>query len=98
MVGIVGFDEKCDWLRNDFGVDLVINYKFEDVLVVLKKYCLNGIDIYFENVGGEIFDVVLILMNKFGRIFVCGLIFMYNDWLVFEFKMLKNILMKRFIV
>ena len=98
VVGIAGSDEKCDWLRNDLGVDSAINYKSEDVLAALKKYCSNGIDIYFENVGGEILDAALTLMNKFGRIPVCGLISMYNDWSVPEPKMLKNILMKRLTV
>ncbi|NES65616.1 MAG: NADP-dependent oxidoreductase [Okeania sp. SIO2D1] len=94
VVGIAGSDEKCDWLTHDLGVDSAINYKSEDVLATLKKYCSNGIDIYFDNVGGEILDAALTLMNKFGRIPVCGLISMYNNWSVPGPRMFRNVLMK----
>lgn len=94
VIAIAGSDEKCDWLKNDLGVDHVINYKKEDVLQALKKVCADGIDIYFDNVGGDTLDAALTLMNKFGRIPVCGLISMYNDWSSAGPKMYRNILMK----
>ena len=94
VVAIAGSDEKCDWLKNELGADHVINYKKENVLEALKKTCTNGIDIYFDNVGGETLDAALTLMNKFGRIPVCGLISMYNDWSSVGPKMYRNILMK----
>ena len=94
VVAIAGSDEKCDWLKNELGADHVINYKKENVLEALKKACTNGIDIYFDNVGGETLDAALTLMNKFGRIPVCGLISMYNDWSSVGPKMYRNILMK----
>ena len=94
VVAIAGSNEKCDWLKNDLGVDHVINYKSENILDSLKIACPNGIDIFFDNVGGDTLDAALTLMNKFGRIPVCGLISMYNDWSSAGPKMYRNILMK----
>ena len=98
VVGIAGSDEKCNWLKNDLKVDEVINYKKDDILESLKEKCPDGIDIYFENVGGETLDAALTLMNNYGRIPVCGLISMYNDWETPGPKMFRNILMKRLTV
>ena len=98
VVGIAGSDEKCNWLKNDLKVDEVINYKKDDILESLKEKCPEGIDIYFENVGGETLDAALTLMNNYGRIPVCGLISMYNDWDNPGPKMFRNILMKRLTV
>ena len=98
VVGIAGSDEKCNWLKDDLKVDEVINYKKDDILESLKEKCPEGIDIYFENVGGETLDAALTLMNNYGRIPVCGLISMYNDWESPGPKMFRNILMKRLTV
>ena len=95
VVAIAGNDDKCEWLKNDLKVDEVINYKKEQILDSLKEKCPEGIDIYFENVGGETLDAALTLMNNYGRIPVCGLISMYNDWDAPGPKMFRNILMKR---
>jgi NADPH-dependent curcumin reductase len=78
VVGIAGSEEKCCWLKDELGFDAAINYKTESVLESLQQHCPNGIDIYFENVGGEIFDVVLSLINLRARIALCGLISQYN--------------------
>lgn len=78
VVGLAGTDEKCKWLTDELGFDAAINYKTEPVYESLKKHCPNGIDIYFENVGGEILDAVLSLINNFARIPLCGLISAYN--------------------
>ncbi|HSR52965.1 MAG TPA: NADP-dependent oxidoreductase [Acidobacteriota bacterium] len=77
-VGIAGSDEKCRWITEELGFDAAINYKTQDVADRLKETCPDGIDIYFENVGGEILDAVLARMNRYGRIPVCGLISQYN--------------------
>jgi NADPH-dependent curcumin reductase len=78
VVGIAGSDEKCKWLIETAGFDAAINYKKEDVGAALDKHCPNGIDINFENVGGEIMDAVIARLNDFSRMPLCGLISTYN--------------------
>lgn len=78
VVGIAGSEEKCRWIVDELGFDAAINYKSEDVREGLKKHCPQGIDIYFENVGGEILDAVLERINNFARIPLCGMISNYN--------------------
>jgi len=78
VVGTAGSDEKCRWLAEELGFDAAINYKKDNVLEALKRACPNGIDVYFENVGGEILDAVLALINIGARISLCGLISQYN--------------------
>ncbi len=78
VVGIAGSDDKCQWLVDELGFDAAINYKTENLRESLKKHCPNGIDVDFENVGGEILDAVLSLINSRARIVLCGLISQYN--------------------
>lgn len=78
VVGIAGSEEKCRWLKEELGFDAAINYKTEPVLESLQQHCPSGIDVYFENVGGEILDAVLKLINLKARIVLCGLISQYN--------------------
>jgi hypothetical protein len=78
VVGIAGGPEKCRYVRETLGFDAAIDYKAGGLGAALAAACPNGIDVYFENVGGEILDAVLPLMNTFGRIPVCGLISAYN--------------------
>ena len=78
VVGIAGSDEKCQWLTGALGFDAAINYKKEDVAELLKRHCPDGIDVYFDNVGGEILDAVLTRINHGARIPICGLISQYN--------------------
>ncbi len=95
VVGIAGADEKCEWLRS-LGFDAAINYKTENVLETLKQHCPKGIDVVFENVGGEILDASLTLINQNARISLCGLIAEYNaEGPVPGPYMFRNILMKR---
>jgi len=77
-VGIAGGEEKRRYVVEELGFDACIDYKREDVGKALKAAAPNGIDGYFENVGGEIMDALLPRMNAFGRIAVCGLIAGYN--------------------
>lgn len=79
VVGIAGSDEKIDYLLNELKFDAAINYKTENIKQALEKSCPNGIDVYYENVGGEITDAVYPLLNKFARIPVCGAISAYNN-------------------
>ncbi|KAK9725272.1 hypothetical protein RND81_05G133100 [Saponaria officinalis] len=79
VVGSAGSKEKVDMLKNKFGFDEAFNYKKEEDLdAALKRYFPEGIDIYFENVGGKMLDAVLMNMRLHGRIPVCGLISQYN--------------------
>lgn len=79
VVGIAGSDSKCAWLESR-GVDVAINYKTtENLTKSLQKAAPQGIDVYFENVGGDILEAALNVMNQFGRIAVCGMIANYND-------------------
>jgi len=79
VVGIAGGKEKCDYVVNELGFDGCIDYKNESVKSGIKKECPNGIDVYFDNVGGDILDSALIFINKYARIVVCGAISQYNE-------------------
>ncbi|KAI7733801.1 hypothetical protein M8C21_012552, partial [Ambrosia artemisiifolia] len=79
VVGSAGTKEKVDLLKNKYGFDEAFNYKEEkDLNAALKRYFPNGIDIYFENVGGKMLEAVLSNMRLNGRISVCGMISQYN--------------------
>ncbi|MBV9539655.1 MAG: NADP-dependent oxidoreductase, partial [Alphaproteobacteria bacterium] len=95
VVGLAGTDEKCKHLVKDFGFDACINYKKENVREALKRECPNGIDVDFENAGGEILDAVMELINLKARIVLCGMISQYNavEWP--RGPNLSNVLMKR---
>lgn len=79
VVGTAGSDEKCDWLVREAGFDAAVNYRRDDVAAALERACPYGIDVQFENVGGDILDQCLRLMNVGGRVVICGLISMYNS-------------------
>lgn len=78
VVGIAGTDEKCKWLTEDLGFDAAVNYKHADWKAELAAATPNGIDIDYENVGGEVMAAVLERMNLHGRVVLCGLISGYN--------------------
>lgn len=78
VVGLAGTDDKCSWIKNDLGFDEAINYRHQNVPAALAAACPEGIDVYFDNVGGDILDACLKLMNLHGRIATCGLISQYN--------------------
>lgn len=82
VVGIAGGKDKCDYVVKELGFDACVDYKeHKDAISLskaLKQACPNGIDGYFENVGGMVLDAVLLRMNAFGRIAVCGMIAGYN--------------------
>ena len=77
-VGIAGGKEKCDFAVNELGFDVCIDHKADDFAEQLKAACPNGIDVYYENVGGKVFDAVMPLLNAHARIPVCGLVSQYN--------------------
>ena len=78
VVGIAGGKEKCDYLINELGFDGAIDYKNESVLKGIKQHCPKGIDVYFDNVGGEILDAALVFLRKNARVIICGAISQYN--------------------
>lgn len=78
VVGIAGEQVKIDYLLNELGFDAAINYKTTDVRAALMEACPNGVDVYFDNVGGDITDAVLTLLNHGARIAICGQIASYN--------------------
>lgn len=80
VIGIAGSDEKVAMLKSDFGFDEGINYNStENMVEELGKYCADGIDVYWDNVGGTIAEAVLFHINKFARLIQCGAISMYNE-------------------
>jgi NADPH-dependent curcumin reductase CurA len=96
VVGIAGGAEKCRFVKEELGFDACIDYKAGNLAADLKAAAPKGIDVYFENVGGEILDAVLLQMNLFGRIPVCGLISAYNATAVPEGpKNLRAVLTQR---
>ena len=94
-VGIAGGKAKCDYVVKDLGFDACVDYKAGNLLDNLKAACPKGVDACFENVGGEILDTVLRLMNLRGRITVCGLISDYNAKEPYGVKMFRSILVNR---
>lgn len=78
VVASVGSDEKAAWLQQECGIEAVFNYKSMPTPAGLARYCKDGIDVYFENVGGATLEAALQRMNNFGRIVVCGMIANYN--------------------
>ena len=79
VVGIAGGQEKCKRLVEEFGFDGVIDYKNEDMLAGLKRECPKGVDVFFDNVGGDILDAVLSRLNFKARVIICGAISQYNN-------------------
>jgi NADPH-dependent curcumin reductase CurA len=78
-VGIAGGKDKCDYVKRELGFDDCLDHRDPDLAAKLKEACPKGIDVYFENVGGAVFDAVFPLLSTFARVPVCGLIAQYND-------------------
>jgi NADPH-dependent curcumin reductase CurA len=78
VIGIAGGAEKCRWLTDDLGFDAAIDYKAEDVRATLREAAPTGVDLYFDNVGGEILDAVLTRLARGARIVICGAVSQYN--------------------
>jgi NADPH-dependent curcumin reductase CurA len=94
-VGIAGGKAKCDYVVKELGFDACVDYKAGNLQRDLKEACPKGIDVNFENVGGEIFDTILPMMNPFSRIIVCGLISGYNATTPYEMKNIRSVLVNR---
>lgn len=79
VIGSTGSDDKAAWLRDEVGLDAVINYKQTPIRQGIKAAATRGIDVYFDNVGGDHLDAALASMNPLGRVAVCGMIGGYNE-------------------
>jgi len=94
-VGIAGGPEKCSYVKQDLGFDACIDYKAGALREQLKEACPKGVDVYFDNVGGEILDALLARMNLFGRVVVCGTISDYNATEPYRVRTWRAILVNR---
>lgn len=90
VIGSVGDDQKLSFITKDLGFTSGFNYKKEDLDGALKRLAPNGIDIFYDNVGGDLLDVALNHMNEFGRIVACGAISTYNNKSVSDNYGIKN--------
>ena len=79
VIGITSSDEKASWLKDVLGFDGVVNYKNDNFIKDLRSLCPKKVDVYFDNVGGPIFESVLFAMNNFGRIICCGAVSQYDQ-------------------
>src|SRR4051812_32600607 len=79
VIGIAGGEEKCRYLKDELGFDAVIDYKRDNVMTRMREACPNGIDVYYDNVGGRILDAALANLALRGRVVICGAISGYND-------------------
>jgi len=95
VVGIAGGRAKCDYVVQELGFDACIDYKSGNLLQELRQACPQGVDVDFENVGGEILDTLLRIMNPFSRIILCGLIAEYNAREPYRYTMLRSVLVNR---
>ncbi|MBO6519914.1 MAG: NADP-dependent oxidoreductase [Rhodospirillales bacterium] len=78
-VGIAGGSEKCELVEDTFGFDACVDYKAPDLAAQIRAAAPDGVDVYFDNVGGEVLEAALANMNRFGRIPVCGVLSAYNE-------------------
>lgn len=79
VIGSAGGKDKCDYIVNELGFDAAIDYKSEDLITSLKNHCPEGIDVYFDNVGGEMLDAALAQLRMHARVVICGAISQYNN-------------------
>jgi len=94
-VGIAGGKAKCDYVVNELGFDACVDHKAGRVFDDLRAACPAGVDVCFENVGGEMLDTTLRLMNSFSRVVVCGLIAEYNATQPYGYTRLRSVLVNR---
>ena len=94
-VGVAGGREKCAYVKDELGFDGCLDYKAGNLAAALKEACPKGVDVYFDNVGGEILDTVLARTNLFGRVVVCGTISDYNSTDPYRVRNWRVILVNR---
>jgi NADPH-dependent curcumin reductase len=79
VIGIAGGSDKCGYVKDELGLDAAVDHRSPDLGAALDQACPKGIDVYFENVGGEVQHAVFPRLNDFGRMVMCGMISEYND-------------------
>jgi NADPH-dependent curcumin reductase CurA len=94
-VGIAGGAKKCEYAVKELGFDACVDYKAGKLQDDLKAACPNGVDNYFENVGGEVLDAAFRVLNPFSRVALCGLIAEYNSTEPYGVKMIRSLLVNR---
>jgi len=94
-VGIAGGPKKCEFAVKELGFDACVDYKARKLVDDLKAACPNGVDNYFENVGGEVLDAAFKVLNPFSRVALCGLIAEYNATEPYGVKMFRSLLVNR---
>ncbi|HKQ23587.1 MAG TPA: NADP-dependent oxidoreductase [Burkholderiales bacterium] len=94
-VGIAGGARKCEYAVKELGFDACVDYKAGNLQDDLKAACPNGVDNYFENVGGEVLDAAFRVLNPFSRVALCGLIAEYNSTEPYGVKMIRSLLVNR---
>jgi NADPH-dependent curcumin reductase CurA len=95
VVGIAGGKAKCDYVVQELGYDACVDYKAGNLPASLREACPRGVDVLFENVGGEILDTALTLMNTYSRIILCGLIAEYTLAQPYRYRNLRAVLVNR---
>ncbi|WP_153657796.1 NADP-dependent oxidoreductase [Chitinophaga sp. SYP-B3965] len=104
VVGIAGSADKITMLKEEYGFDEAVNYKTDDLSAAIEKACPDGVDVYFDNVGGEVSDAVVQHLNFFARVPLCGQIASYNDTAIqmgpriTPYLLTRSVLMQGFIV
>jgi NADPH-dependent curcumin reductase len=94
-VGIAGGGQKCDYVTRELGFDACVDYKAANLREALRQACPSGVDVYFDNVGGQIFDTLLTQMNLHARVVVCGLISDYNATEPYALRNWRAVLVNR---
>jgi NADPH-dependent curcumin reductase len=94
-VGIAGGGQKCDYVTRELGFDACVDYKAANLKEALRQACAAGVDVYFDNVGGQIFDTLLAQMNLHSRVVVCGLISDYNATEPYAIRNWRAVLVNR---
>ena len=95
VIGIAGSEEKCRWMRDELGFDAVINYRIENMAEALRRHCPDGINVYFDNVGGKILETALDHLALRAHIVCCGMISQYNSSHGAGPSNLTNLIVKR---
>lgn len=91
VIGIAGSEERCRWIVDELGFDAAINYRTEDLHARLQQLCPDGVDVYFDNVGGPVLDTVLLNLALYARIVLCGMLAGYLEGRVATYQLFEAV-------